>query len=161
MRTTSSGKVVLNWRRRFMCGLAVPMTFLGVAVAASPANAMAYTKNVYAPSNVSGSAEGWADISQDCSGTLGCYSYGKIERWGWFGNSWIGGGWLTGSGWHKIVADLPEGCGYYRTTVDSYNYASGPIEGQINLGPIGGGAGGQTIYNNKLPWSSGWSYLCS
>ena len=147
-------------RRRFVMGLVALMAVFGVALIASPANAAAYTTNVYAPHHVGNNAQGWATVVQDCSGTSGCWNYMKIEKWGWFGNSWVGGNWVTGTGWQHVDAALPGGCGYFRTTVDSYNDAVGPVGGGINVGKVGISWNGQIIYRYKTTWSSGWSYIC-
>jgi hypothetical protein len=125
------------------------------------ASAQAYTQNAYPPHNESGYAVGWASVVQDCTNTFGCWNYVKIEKWGYFGNTWIGGGWVTGSGWQSARGALPKGCGWYRTTVDSYNDVAGPVSGGANIGPVGGSGGGQKVYRYHSPWSSGWASLCS
>lgn len=156
----ASGPGAPRRSRRLVGGVAALLAFFAVALGASPASAAAYTTNVYAPHNVSGYAEGWATVAQDCSGTNGCWNYMKIEKWGWVGNSWIGGNWVTGTGWRSMSAALPSGCGYYRTTVDSYNDVTGPVGGGINIGKVGVSWNGQIVYRYKTTWSSGWAYLC-
>ena len=98
----------------------------------SPASAAAYSKGVYTPYAVGGGViEAWANVSTDCDGTLGCWTYIKIERQtlaGW----WVEhtGGWAS-DGWNRVAAPALE-CGNYRLVVESYNDAPG--EGMLSFG---------------------------
>jgi hypothetical protein len=129
---------------------------------AAPANAAAYTQAVYAPNVIAGGTalEGWALLSRDCSGTQGCWNYMKIERWQWWGMQYLNGNWVNNNGWNRMTASLPGGCGYYRTTVDSYNDIAGTYGGGVNIGPVGFTGNGTRVYRYKTTWSSGWRYAC-
>lgn len=135
------------------------MLLIGVGTT-STASAAAYTKSVYTPARSGSTMTGWADLSLDCAGTFGCWNYLKIEKWGYFGNSWVNGWWANNNGWNSVTAWLPGGCGYYRTTVDSYNDATGPVGGGITIGQVGWTLSGQAIYRFRTTWSSGWAYYC-
>ncbi|WP_285320739.1 hypothetical protein [Pseudarthrobacter sp. lyk4-40-TYG-27] len=133
----------------------------GGAIAAVPAEAAAFTYSVYAPNKVnSTTAEGWANLSRDCSGTYGCWSYMKIEKREWWGWSYRGGGWVNNNGWNSIRGELTAGCGDYRTTVDSYNDVAGGYGSGANIGPVGASSNGTRIYRYKTTWSSGTNRLC-
>lgn len=89
---------------------------------APDASAAAAVKNVYAPVQSGTTASAWADLSHDCSGTMGCWNYMKIERKkGWFWWEDVGGAWVNNDGWNTVTADLTPGCHTYKTTVTSYN----------------------------------------
>ncbi len=134
---------------------------LMVTTMGTAANAAAYTKNVYPPNKINSTTlEGWADLSLDCAGTLGCWNYLKIERWGWYGNQHVGGNWVSNHGWNKMTAELPGGCGYYRTTVVSYNHMTGGYGGGVNVGVVGATGNGTRVYEYQKPWWSDWRYYC-
>lgn len=135
---------------------------LGAALVTTPAaNAAAYPIGVYAPKKIAGpKLEGWANLSRDCGGTLGCFNYIKIEKNNWYGPSFVAGWWANNNGWNSISTALPSGCADYRTTTDSYNDVAGSYGGGVNIGPVGVTANGTKIYRYKTTWSSGWARIC-
>lgn len=148
----------------------VGVALLGVAIStgagvANPgtADAAAYTKNVYAPVQLSGEQmEAWADVSRDCDGTLGCRNYMKIERQ--VMGEWIidevAGQWAQDDGWNRLAAELTPGCHHYRTTVFSYNDVVGGYGEGVNIGTVGASQNGEKISRYEVDWSSGWTMLC-
>jgi hypothetical protein len=125
------------------------------------ADAAAYTKSVYPPEkHGTTQMQGWADLSRDCSGTLGCYNYIKIEKKVWWGAQFVAGGWANANGWNSVTASLPKGCSWYRMTVDSYNDYVGDQGAGANIGPVGTSSNGAKINRFRTTWSSGWKELC-
>jgi hypothetical protein len=146
-------------------GLALAAVALGIstAMASAPAaNAAAYPIGVYAPSKINASqAQGWANLSRDCSGTYGCSNYIKIEKRNWWGGAdWVAGWWANNNGWNSITATLASGCADYRTTTDSYNDVAGGYGSGITVGPVGYTWNGTRILEYRTTWSSGWARLC-
>jgi hypothetical protein len=148
-----------SWLPAMLACLAFALSaFLGLA---TRADAAAYPIGVYAPERLNSSQiRGWANLSRDCSGTLGCFNYVKIERSRWYGVEFVNGWWANANGWNSITANLPSGCYDYRTTTDSYNDSIGPVGGGVNIGPVGVSSNGQTVYRYRLTWSSGWKRHC-
>ncbi len=138
--------------------LAVPMllsAFQGV-------EATAYTINVYAPDpKANNQMQAWANLSRDCSGTVGCYNYMKIERKVWWGNEFVTGKWANTHGWNNLWATKVKGCHYYRTTIDSYNRIVGDRGIGSNIGVVGVSGNGLKVYEDRVTWSSGWTYMCT
>ncbi len=161
--------------------IAVLMTSL-----AARADAVAYTKNVYPPNRIGGTTiEGWADLSLDCQGTLGCWNYIKIERrqspydptllelhLGLQPGDpallvqpvdppveYVAGGWAK-DGWNAISAELSLGCWEYRTHVDSYNRYPGPYGLEVNVRGIGLSFNDTKGNTDHVPWSSDWTTHC-
>jgi hypothetical protein len=134
----------------------------GAVLPAQSASASAYTIGVYAPGKSGSTAQGWANLSRDCSGTTGCWNYIKIERQRWYGTQFVNGWWANANGWNSISANIGgTGCYNYRTTVDSYNDVVGGYGAGVNIGPVGTTANGTTVYRFRNTWSSGWNYLCA
>lgn len=136
-------------QRFFAVLTATLMVALGVGIAAaSPASAAVWTKAAYAPKNTDSGIEGWADISHKCDDTMGCWSYIKIQYKpdpsplplpAWLNSpDWrdVDGHWANQDGWNSVsVSD--QGCGSYRTVVDTYNDLPTGSSG-ISLGiPLG------------------------
>jgi hypothetical protein len=138
------------------------MVVIGIVLAVAPgANAIAFPYGVYAPNKISATqAQGWANLSRDCSDTYGCFNYIQIQVLRWDGPQYVNGWWADNNGWNSITANLLPGCYDYRTRTDSYNYAVGDVGGGANAGPVGVTANGQTIYEWHLEWNSGWARIC-
>lgn len=140
--------------------VATAVSCLGLAPGAQAA---AYTKSANAPQKTGPrTLQGTADLSLDCSGTLGCRNYMKIEVQRWNGIKKLSGKWANANGVNSINGKLKKGCYSYRTTVDSYNDMVGAVGIGVNLGPVGATKSGEKVYRFRSePWSSGWSRLCS
>jgi hypothetical protein len=121
---------------------ATAMTLLGVheAVAPDTARAAAYADSVSAPHYEGSTVSGSANINTNCDGTVGCWSYVKVEfrpdspgvpswleKW-----RYLDGNWAV-NGQNNITVPTQEGCGEYRTVVDSYNDFYGE-QGSISIG---------------------------
>ena len=161
--TTVNATTTLTWRVRLLAiVLTTVAAVVGLMTAAPPsANAAAYPIGVYAPDRINSSQiRGWANLSRDCSGTVGCYNYIKIERSRWWGAEYVNGWWANNHGWNSITATLPYGCYNYRTTTESYNHVVGSYGAGVNLGRVGWAANGTAIYKYRTTWSSGWKYHC-
>lgn len=150
----------LSARGRFAALLCVVL-MLGGAAAAQRADAAAYTISVSAPKRINTTQiQGVANLSRDCSGTLGCSNYIKIERQRWWGVEYVKGWWANANGWNSITADLPSGCYDYRTTVDSYNDVAGSYGTGVNVGQVGVSSSGTKVYRFRTTWSSGFARHC-
>jgi hypothetical protein len=136
-------------------------TLLSMLMWSPRAEASAYPIGVYSPSRVnSWQIQGWANLSRDCGGTVGCFNYIKIERRRLWGNEYVAGWWANNHGWNSVTATLPGGCYDYRTTTDSYNDIAGGYGSGINVGPVGWTSNGTRIYRFRITWSSGWARHC-
>ena len=135
---------------------------IGIVLALAPgADAAAFPYGVYAPTKINATqAQGWANLSRDCSDTYGCYNYIQIQVLRWDGPQSVAGWWANNNGWNSITATLLPGCYDYRTMTDSYNYAVGDVGGGANAGEVGVTANGQKIYEWHLEWNSGWARVC-
>lgn len=127
--------------KRLVAGMMLALlTLIGVAM---PASAAAYTKGVYEPKLSNGETiEGWADVNINCDGTLGCWTYVKMEFKPddsitlppWL-NKWqfVDGRWAK-DGWNKIeTGAFKKGCGQYRMVVDTYNDMTGAPVATLNI----------------------------
>ncbi|PBC71804.1 hypothetical protein BX265_6417 [Streptomyces sp. TLI_235] len=115
---------------------------------------------MYAPERAGNTLTGWGNLSRDCSGTVGCYNYIKIERGRWYGWEFMGGNWAGNNGWNSASAPVASGCYSYRTTVDSYNDIVGGYGAGVNTGQVGATVDGQKIYRFRVTWSSGTKSYC-
>lgn len=150
---------------RFARGLAalglVAALTSGSLAAATPAEAAAFSYDVYAPNKVSRwTMDAWANLSRNCSGTYGCYNYMKIEKLQWWGWSHYAGHWAGAHGWNSIRANINGGCAKYRLTVDSYNDVAGSYGSGTNMGSVGSTSNGTKIYRYKTSWSGGTRQIC-
>lgn len=151
--------------RRFVKAL----TGLGMAVAlgagsmvvAAPAEAAAFSYGVYAPAKINNTTmEAWANLSRDCSGTVGCFNYIKIEKKVWWGWAHHTGGWANSHGWNSIRATIDGGCGTYRLKVDSYNDIVGSHGSGTNIGSVGTSSNGTKISRFKTEWNGASTHIC-
>lgn len=158
------GKIAV---RTALAGLAVAFGTDIMGRDASTVEAAAFTYAAYAPNRSGGTLTGWANLSRDCSNTYGCWNYMKIEernprRWEtWEPWLYVGRQWVNNNGWNHVTVNMPNGCGEYRTTVDSYNIVTGDQGGGANLGPVGVSGNGTTIYEFRTRWSSGTNSFCN
>jgi len=135
------------------CAAALGLLFMGTA----PASAASYPKGVYTPEVSGDQIVGKANMSTDCEGTLGCYTYVKLqykaELANWTqaipavnaANDWqdAGGHWAN-DGWNTVVYDPSglhnpygaTGCGELRMTALSYNdmVAGPPVNVGLSVG---------------------------
>ena len=141
--------------------VALAISLIMAVTAATMAGAAAYTKSVYPPDRINSSTlRSWADLSRDCSGTVGCYNYMKIERKRAWGPEFVAGNWANANGWNSLTTSQPAGCYDYRTVVDSYNdYAGGHGSG-VNVGQVGTASNGTKVFRFRTTWSSGWKRYC-
>lgn len=152
----------LDLKRLLVTGIAC----LALALAAfgsitSRADGAASTKSANPPTRINATQiQSSADLSLDCTGTVGCWNYMKIERARWYGLQFIGGAWALNNGWNNITVNLPGGCYWYRTAVNSYNDYIGPVGSGQNIGAVGSSSNGQQVYRYRTPWSSGWAKHC-
>lgn len=139
-------------RRRILTGFALVITLItSMAITAQPASAASYAMGVYVPVDKGDKIEGWADTNIDCEGTLGCFTYVKMEylpdnpaRPYWLDHAaweYSGGGWAK-QGWNQVTSPY-RGCGSYRMVVNSYNDLLGDPTIGVNVGVfelnLGGG----------------------
>ncbi|WP_030262314.1 hypothetical protein [Streptomyces sp. NRRL B-24484] len=161
-RSAAARTAVRRTVRRAARGAAAAAALTGALALAcpAPAAAAAYTKAVYAPDRAGNTLTGWGNLSRDCSGTVGCYNYIKIERSRWYGWDFMGGNWANNNGWNTATATVATGCYAYRTTVDSYNDIVGGYGAGVNTGQVGATVDGQKIYRFRVTWSSGTRTYC-
>ena len=129
---------------------------------AAVAEGAAYTKSADAPQKTGPKTlRGSADLNLDCSDTLGCHNYIKIDVQRWNGAKRRAGSWANNNGVNTIDGTLKKGCYNYRTTVDSYNDVVGAFGGGASIGKVGVTKNGEKVYRYKSTWSSGWTRICS
>lgn len=154
-------KFVQDWgepmKRLLALVLAVMAALAALFVSSSSANAASYPKGVYTPEASDDQIVGKANMSTNCEGTLGCYTYVKLQYkadladWAQAvpaisaGNDWqdAGGHWAN-DGWNTVVYDPSNlrnpfgatGCGELRMVALSYNdmVAGPPVNVSLSVG---------------------------
>lgn len=145
-------------KRLFAFVAACAATLGALFMSVTPASAASYPKGVYAPEVAGDQIVGKANMSTNCEGTLGCYTYVKLqykaELADWAqaipavntANDWqdAGGHWAN-DGWNTVVYDpgtlrnpygAATGCGELRMVALSYNdmVAGPPVNVGISVG---------------------------
>ena len=136
---------------------------LTTALAGAPAaNASASAVDAYAPERISHNrVEGRANLITDCSNTIRCKNYIKIERKnGVLPPRFVAGAWRNTTGVASVAGTLQMGCYEYRTWVDSYNWVVGTTGAGVQVASTGFTRNGEKIYKYKLTWNSGWKQHC-
>ena len=131
---------------------------LSLALAA-PASASARSKGTYMPEQHGNTLTAWANLELDCSNTLGCWNYIKIQQLRWFGWQTIAGQWANNNGWNSISTEIP-GCGTYRTQVRSYNDIVVADSDSAEAGGVGASQTRSKIQRFETHWESDPIWYC-